>query len=539
MPGRWGILAGLVLATALGGQAAAQAPLAPPPARVAGITGRATLERVGRVVPVRLDLSVMPGDRLRTTDGRLELWLIDGSVLDIDTHTTVDLLDLSLLRLLNGRIRLTSTVGPDGMAPPLRIDAPGGIVQTGGPGVYDVQAADERAVQLTLAVVRGSATLSTDHASLLVGPGQWSVARDNGVPAAPAIFNVARLDPFANWADAQQEALAGSRAASDLPPGFDVSGGAIDQTGTWQTLSPYGEVGYPQGSAGWQPDADGQWQALAPYGWIWIPGNRWRPTREAHDGRHEGRDDRHTRRPRGDRAARAGRTFLGRGNAAAAVSTPGGTPITVIPMPSPSVALPRNPVTSAAPVDLPPPFTGPYRTWTSSPSVTAGTSDTGVSKFPSRTLGSAGPGLHTVLPSPSPSGPAAGRIIGSPWSSYRTMSSARDSAGQRHETGWTGLRFVAPAIPSATALPRVTAPRVPTVPGTAGGMREVVPLRGVPTAVAPIPGGMKAILPVTAGVAAPAAGTTGTTVAPAAAGGTAGRHPAGPPQAHGRIPRRP
>ena len=54
------------------------------------------------------------GDRLRTTDGRIEVLFGDGSALYVDAQSTVDVQSDELLRLLDGRVRVIDPrTGPD------------------------------------------------------------------------------------------------------------------------------------------------------------------------------------------------------------------------------------------------------------------------------------------------------------------------------------------------------------------------------------------------------------------------------------------
>src|SRR5262245_10264668 len=62
------------------------------PAHLAVIDGAATLERDGRATAAEQNAPLLAGDRLRTEDGRVEIIFADGSVLDIDKYSSVDLL---------------------------------------------------------------------------------------------------------------------------------------------------------------------------------------------------------------------------------------------------------------------------------------------------------------------------------------------------------------------------------------------------------------------------------------------------------------
>src|SRR5262245_31544003 len=95
------------------------------PAHVQYLDGSATLERDGQVEPLTLNLPVVPGDRLHTSSGRLELLFADASMLDIDQDSTIDVLSPTLLRLTAGRVMLTVTGAADpSRATRFQIDTP-------------------------------------------------------------------------------------------------------------------------------------------------------------------------------------------------------------------------------------------------------------------------------------------------------------------------------------------------------------------------------------------------------------------------------
>ena len=111
----------------------AQAP--PPPAHIAFAEGSTSLDREGQAQPATAGVPFLSGDRLRTTVGRIEVLFPDGSALEIDEYSSVDLLSPTLLRVTGGRIMLI-VAGADDPASALRyqIDTPVASAITDGPG---------------------------------------------------------------------------------------------------------------------------------------------------------------------------------------------------------------------------------------------------------------------------------------------------------------------------------------------------------------------------------------------------------------------
>ncbi|HMI42206.1 MAG TPA: FecR family protein, partial [Gemmatimonadaceae bacterium] len=105
-----------------------------PPAHVSFVDGAAVLERDGQPDTSPANMPLLAGDRLRTQGGRVEILFADGSALHVDANTTLDFQSDELVRLLDGRIRL-SIPGPNrGVS--YRIDASSASALITEPGEY-------------------------------------------------------------------------------------------------------------------------------------------------------------------------------------------------------------------------------------------------------------------------------------------------------------------------------------------------------------------------------------------------------------------
>ena len=260
--------------TAFGGQSPGQPP---EPAHVAYVDGAVTLEREGQTEAALVNAPLVPGDRLRTTAGRIEVLFPDGTTLDIDETSSADLLSPTLVRLTDGRALLAvAGVNDPSAAVRYQIDTPVASVRTDGPGEYRIAVLTGRNEQQTeLAVVRGAATFATERGSTHVQAGERSVAFDNGAPSSPQLFNSARFDGFDRWSKERRDARIGSSSARYLPTELRTYGGALDRAGAWQYTESYGYVWYPSVAADWRPYYDGSWLSVPMYGWTWIGGDFW------------------------------------------------------------------------------------------------------------------------------------------------------------------------------------------------------------------------------------------------------------------------
>jgi hypothetical protein len=275
-PSRW--LAASAIAAALGWAPSTRAQISAlqEPAHLAVQDGSVTLEREGQREEAVANIPLVAGDRLTTARGRAELQFPDGSILDLDEYTSLELLSATVLRLTAGRALLTvADLGDPAGVTSYQIHTPAASVRTDSAGEFRLDVSDRRGLATEIFVRRGAATLWTDRGSLALRAGERSEALADGVPSAPELVNSARLDAFDQWsAERHRERVAGL-SAQYLPRELRPYGSSFDQDGAWRNVSPYGYVWYPTVAADWRPYYDGYWSPLSDYGWVWIGLGRW------------------------------------------------------------------------------------------------------------------------------------------------------------------------------------------------------------------------------------------------------------------------
>jgi hypothetical protein len=255
-----------------------EVPAAAAPAHVSLVDGAATVERDGQSQPATVNAPFVPGDRLRTTTGRAELIFADGSVLDVDQYSAVDLQAPALIRLASGRVMLfVSGAGNQASsAARYQIDTPVASARADGPGEYRIAVVNGRnGLEAELAVLRGTGSLATERGAGPVRAGERSIARDAEAPSYPQGFNSARFDAFDQWAMARRDERIGSVSPQYLPPDLQMYGGTFDRYGSWEYSSPYGNVWYPTVAPDWRPYYYGSWAPYQPWGWTWIGLDYW------------------------------------------------------------------------------------------------------------------------------------------------------------------------------------------------------------------------------------------------------------------------
>ena len=244
------------------------------PAHVSAVDGTATLEREGRIDPVEENIILLAGDRLRTTRGRLEILFADGSALAIDDHTSIDLLDDSLMRLLGGRVKLVIARATGGVE--YRVDTAAGSALVRTPGEYRIALVERQSrPEVDLTVLRGTAELLNDHGRTVVRAGTYAVANALQAPSLPYVANSAAWTEFERWADDQRAVRTGAYSTRYLPTEVHYYAGAFDRYGDWNYEPTYGYVWYPRVATGWRPYHHGKWSFHGRFGWFWIGGGRW------------------------------------------------------------------------------------------------------------------------------------------------------------------------------------------------------------------------------------------------------------------------
>lgn len=249
--------------------------LTEPPAHIALVDGSARVMRDATAEPATENTPVFAGDRLQTERGRVELRFADGSTIDVDEDTDLDLLADDLCRLLSGRIRVRLARPDGGVAPALadyRVDTGAASAILQAPGDYRMTVLADA---VDLAVLRGLARLENAFGSAQVRAGLQVSAMAGRAPSAARIFNAASWDPFDRWVEDQQRARYAASSSRYLPSELRYYASTLDRAGSWSYEPAYGEVWYPRVDADWRPYSAGRWSFAARVGWLWIGAERW------------------------------------------------------------------------------------------------------------------------------------------------------------------------------------------------------------------------------------------------------------------------
>jgi len=246
---------------------------ADPPAHVSVVDGAAVLERDGQPDLAPANMPLLAGDRLRTQGGRVEILFADGSTLHLDANTTLDFQSDELVRLLDGRIRLSIPAANRRVS--YRIDASSASALINQPGEYRMAVLHgAREAEIELAVIRGAAELVNEDGRTPLRAGERAYARANAAPSYAYVFNSASWDSFDRWSEARRDQRLGV-SAQYLPDEVRPYAPSFDRYGAWGYDASYGRVWYPRVSVDWRPYYHGRWVTLRPYGWTWVGVDPW------------------------------------------------------------------------------------------------------------------------------------------------------------------------------------------------------------------------------------------------------------------------
>jgi hypothetical protein len=247
------------------------------PAHIAVVDGPAWHERDGQAESAEQNVALLAGDRLRTERGRLEILFADGSAIDLDEGTEVELLSESLIRLDAGRIRLSFVRSSDPID--YRVDAAGTTawIRTAGEYRISVSRARSATADVRLTVLRGAAEIGSRYGRTLVQTGYEAVASDRARPSLPYVVNASAREPFDRWVEARHNERVGYgyQSTQYLPEEIRYYSGVMDRYGSWSHDASYGYVWYPRVTADWRPYYDGRWSFVGSFGWFWVGATNW------------------------------------------------------------------------------------------------------------------------------------------------------------------------------------------------------------------------------------------------------------------------
>jgi hypothetical protein len=253
-------------------------------ARVSFVDGKTFIQRASDLGYEEgvLNMPVSEGDRLGTSDGRMEVHFGRGNYIRLDNNTKLDILnlpkkgdDIARLRVWSGSIYLV--VGTLAKEKGIEVHTADSSFYVLDKGIYRVNVRENRDTEIL--VFRGLIEAAGEAGSTLVKADQRLEITEGRFSGKPSAFMAVADDSFDRFNESrnselgQQFAKGGKRY---LPEELSDYEGELDQNGEWRYVAPYGDVWVPYGvDADWRPYWDGRWVWLGLSGWTWLPYEPW------------------------------------------------------------------------------------------------------------------------------------------------------------------------------------------------------------------------------------------------------------------------
>lgn len=243
--------------------------------RVSAVTGgAATRTAAGDWADSLVNDPIAAGMSVRTTaQGTARLRVgADTVALAPDSNIDVPQVNTSGVQIVLHQGRVGVRLSAADPTHTIEIDTPRGGVWLLVPGDYDVSAGDQKTPS-RVAVLDGSARIVGKGLDKTVATGDAAML--SGTDPVVATAAVASPDDFTAWWRPAAGNQADAQVLHHLPvamTGYD----ALDGNGSWDTVSGYGAVWFPNNlPQNWAPYRFGHWHWVAPWGWTWVDDMDW------------------------------------------------------------------------------------------------------------------------------------------------------------------------------------------------------------------------------------------------------------------------
>lgn len=289
------VIAAVVLAVAVG----VSAQQAPPPApqdtkeladakytnesvaRLSFVDGKAFVQRASDLgfENGALNMPVSEGDRIGTSEGRVEVHFGKANYLRLDNDTKVDILnlpkkddDIARIRVWSGDVFLV--VGTLKKEKSIEIHTADSSFYVLDRGVYRIGVRENR--DTVIEVHTGLIEAAGEEGSTLLKGSQRLVVSEGRFASKPSSFIAVANDGFDKFNEARGAVTGREYAGGNLPEELSDYEADLDESGEWTYVAPYGNVWVPNAvDDGWRPYYDGRWVWLPMSGWTWWPYEPW------------------------------------------------------------------------------------------------------------------------------------------------------------------------------------------------------------------------------------------------------------------------
>lgn len=226
-----------------------------------------------------VNMPVAQGDRVGTTDGRVEINFGKDKYIRLDNKTKVDFInlpkrgnDLSQIRIWSGHIYVS--VKSLDREKSLEIHTADVSIYVLDSGLYRIDVRENAETEIF--VFDGLIEAAGESGSVLIKEAQKLVAIEGHFTSRPIRFRAVSEDSFDRW-NAERDIILRERMAREyLPNELEEYEAELQSYGDWMYVDPYGYVWIPHNvRPQWQPYHDGRWVWISMCGWTWLPYEPW------------------------------------------------------------------------------------------------------------------------------------------------------------------------------------------------------------------------------------------------------------------------
>ena len=226
-----------------------------------------------------LNMPISEGDRIGTSEGRLEVHFGKGNYIRLDNDTKVDILnlpkkddDIARIRVWSGNVFLV--VGTLKKEKGIELHTADSSFYVLDRGVYRVDVRENR--DTVMQVYQGLIEAAGEEGSTLLKASQKLEISEGRVTGKPSSFIAVADDSFDKFNESRTSVTGREYAKGRLPEELSDFEGELDANGEWTYLAPYGNVWIPNGvDEDWRPYYNGRWSWLPLSGWTWWPYEPW------------------------------------------------------------------------------------------------------------------------------------------------------------------------------------------------------------------------------------------------------------------------
>lgn len=249
--------------------------------RVSFIEGKAFIQRAADIgfEEVVVNDPVAEGDRLGTSDGRMEIQFGRRNYLRLDSNTKVDVLNLPRKDNDTIRFRVWSghvyfTINNLKKEKNIEIHTPDSSFYVLDNGVFRIDVEEGRGTEIL--VFKGLVEAAGEQNSYLVKSEQHLEMAEGRFSSRPSSFRPVADDSFDRWNQSRDQKTGRVYARRYLPEDLAEFEEELNQYGDWVYIPPYGYVWVPRNVGDdWRPYYYGRWVWIPLTGWTWVPYEPW------------------------------------------------------------------------------------------------------------------------------------------------------------------------------------------------------------------------------------------------------------------------